>query len=64
VSKPTRAELAKNLLRCRWLLRQFEGQFDSIYPIFIDGALNRYYGKEQVSKWLALTREEVVRLPE
>ena len=54
MTKPTREDLAKNLLRARWLLNEINrvnpDSFDSIYLPFIDSVLESHYGKEELKR--------------
>ncbi len=57
MSKPTKDELAKHLLRARWIIGEFEKLhpgFESLYVIFMDGALESHYGKEELQRLYTL----------
>ena len=55
--KPTREDLATNLLRARWLISEFEKlhpEFESLYLIFIDSILKSHYGSKELKRLFAL----------
>lgn len=65
MTKPTRDYLAKNLLRARWLINEFEKMhpgFESLYLVFIDSALQSHYGKEELNRLMALAPAEIVEI--